>query len=68
MPINLKEAYELDKHNGNTLWADGIQKEVGMLYDVYEVFKLVEEREEIPNDYQEILLLWTFDVKLDGHH
>ena len=46
MPRNLKKAYELDKCNGNTLWADGIQREVDLMYDVYDVFKLVDEGEE----------------------
>ena len=56
----------MDKCNGNTLWADGIQQEVDLMYNVYDVFKLVEKGEEIPADYQQIPLIWTFDVKFDG--
>jgi hypothetical protein len=31
VPKITKEAYELDKENGNTYWADAIQKEIDSL-------------------------------------
>jgi hypothetical protein len=38
VPRNVKHAYELDKKNGNTLWADAIAKELGNIQQ-YETFK-----------------------------
>ena len=36
VPKTIKEAYELDKLNGNTHWKDDIKKEVMLLKDIYE--------------------------------
>ena len=66
VPKSLKEAYELDKVNKDSAWADAIQKEVTLLYEEYKCFKVLEESEPTPEGYQPIPLLWTFAVKYDG--
>ena len=66
VPRNLKEAYELDKINGDTLLAEAIKKEVDLLYGEYECFKVLGEDEKPPPDYHLIPLLWVFAVKFDG--
>ena len=37
-PRNIKEAYTLDKANGNTLWINNTEKEVKLLQDDLECF------------------------------
>ena len=66
VPRTIKEAYELDKLNNDTAWADAIEKEVRLLYDLFECFKLVPENEGPPEGYNKIPLLWAFAVKYDG--
>ena len=67
VPNSIKEAYELDKANKNTLWEDAIKKEVDLLLNVFECFKVVTGfKTEITDEYQNIPLLWTFAVKFDG--
>jgi hypothetical protein len=63
VPRTLREAYELDKLNGDTKWTDSIETEVQLLYDTYECFRLVETGEKIPEEYHQIPLIW---VKFDG--
>ena len=67
-PRSIKEAYELDALNGNTLWTDAIKKEVNLLYETYKCFKVLDHGEVVPEDYQQIPLIWTFVVKHYGRH
>jgi len=64
VPRTLREAYELDKLNGDTKWTDSIETEVRLLYDTHECFRLVETGEKIPEEYHQIPLIWVFAVKL----
>ena len=67
VPRNIKEAYELDKHNGNNPWTLAIEQETTLLRDDFECFRAA-QNDEITQEYQKIPLLWTFDVKCDGRH
>ena len=61
----MKEAYKLDEINHDHKWSDAIEKEVSLLRDVFDCFKLVENEAELTDEYQKIPLLWTFAVKYD---
>lgn len=67
VPRNIAEAYKLDQENGNSLWTEAIDREVKLLRDDFECFRVGEES-EITEEYQKIPLLWTFAVKFDGRH
>ena len=61
-----EEAYTLDKIEGNNDWATAIDKEVKLLRDVYQCFKILPRGSTPPkNSYQFIKFLWIFDVKFD---
>jgi hypothetical protein len=60
VPRTVKEAYELDKKNGNTLWADSIKKE---MENVRTAFRIMDDGEVIPIGYQHIRCHMIFDVK-----
>ena len=51
VPKTVKEALELDKKNGNTLWADAIAKE---MKDVRVAFKILPDGQSAPIGYQKI--------------
>ncbi len=53
-------ALEIDKHNGNTLWADTIAKE---MIDVRIVFKCLNSGKRAPLDYKWIKCYMIFDIK-----
>ena len=64
MPKSVKEAYEIDKENRNTLWADAIKKEMA---NVGIVFSPSEEQN--PHELERLGYQWInchmiFDVKL----
>jgi hypothetical protein len=62
MPKSPKEAYTLDKQNGNTLWLDGTEEEKKK---VLVSFKESEEQDPSKlKGYQEITTHWIFDIKL----
>jgi hypothetical protein len=62
VPRTVKEAYNLDKANGNNFWAKAIKKEMG---SVMVAFKLLDLGESPPDDYREIPTRMIFDVKMD---
>ena len=66
VPRNVKEAYELDKKNGNTLWSDAMKEEVASLLE-YTTF-----RDEGPIQflagYKRIIVQFVFAVKHDLRH
>ncbi len=62
MPKTVKEALELDKKNGNTLWADAIAKE---MKDVRVAFKILVDGQSAPIGYQKIPCHIIFDVKME---
>ena len=68
VPRTVKEAYALDKLAGNDKWAKAIEKEVNLLKDTHQCFKILPRGQKPPPEYQYIKLLWTFAVKFDGRH
>jgi hypothetical protein len=62
VPKTVKEALELDKQNGNTLWADAIAKETK---DVRVAFKILPDGQSAPIGYQKIPCHMTFDLKME---
>jgi hypothetical protein len=62
VPKTVKEALELDKKNGNTLWADAIAKE---MKDVCVAFKILPDGQSAPIGYQKIPCHMIFDMNGD---
>jgi hypothetical protein len=62
VPKTVNEALELDRKNGNTLWADAIAKETK---EVCIAFNILPDKHSAPIGYQKILCHMTFDVKME---
>jgi hypothetical protein len=60
VPRSVREALELDKRNGNTLWADAIRKE---MENIRTAFCIADDGEVIPIGYQKIQCHMIFNVK-----
>ena len=61
IPKNVKEAMQIDKENGNTMWMDAMKKEMGNVRVAFE------EHNGNPNElvgYQKIECHMIFDIKL----
>ena len=68
IPKSIREARLLDKMNGNTKWDDAIEKELRALYEEHNCFEKLKDKNEIPNGYKYVPLLWVFAVKFDLRH
>ena len=65
VPSSVRQALQLDKENGNTLWADAIQKEMDCL-NKHSVFKLGDfSVGKPPEGYKKIPQHIVCDVKFD---
>ena len=62
VPKTVKEALEIDRENGNTLWWDAICQEMKNVRIAFEEFEGNED--DIPSDFQEIPCHIIFDVKM----
>ncbi len=62
MPKTVKEAFELDKKNGNTLWAVAIAKE---MRDVRVAFSILPDGQPAPVGYQKTPCHMIFDIKME---
>ena len=62
VPNTVKEAIEIDKDNGDTLWWDAIMKEMKNVRPAFEVWE--QRKEDLPIGYQEIKCRMIFDIKL----
>jgi hypothetical protein len=62
IPRTVKEALELDCHNGNTLWADAIAKEMA---EVQKAFDILPDGKTAPVGYQKIPCHMVFDIKME---
>jgi len=62
IPKTVKEAIQLDKENGNTLWWDALMKEMKNVRPAFEVFE--GSAEDLPVGYQLIKCHVIWDVKL----
>ena len=65
IPTTIREAYELDKLNGNDLWRKAIAKEMG---NVKPAFQYLDSCESLPIGYSKMTVHMIFDVKLDLTH
>ena len=71
VPKSVEVAQKIDKENGNSLWADTICKEIGVLNEMG-TFKALEGDDldkfnKSKSDYQYAPLQIIFDVKQDLH-
>ncbi len=62
LPKTVKEALDLDRINGNILWAAGIAKEMA---NVCIAFKILADDESVPIEYQKIPCHMVFDIKME---
>ena len=67
IPKNVEEAYEFDRINGNTLWAEATKKEMDQLWE-YGTFKDIGHKDKVrkPEGYQMIRCHLIFSAKHDG--
>ena len=61
IPTSVEHAYAIDKKNGNTVWADAIEKE---MLNVRIAFKTLSDDDVVPPGYQKMSCHMIFDVKL----
>jgi hypothetical protein len=61
IPKTVKEAYEIDRQNGDKLWTIGIEKEMKKIRDA---FKIYNDDPSTLIGYQEITTHWIFDIKM----
>eukprot|EP00957_Ditylum_brightwellii_P140758 10722354-Ditylum_brightwellii.AAC.1 len=69
LPHSVKEAYKIDKHNGNDYWHHAIEKEMSWIRIAFETRKggkTLEEAKKKLIGYQMINCHIVFDIKLDG--
>ena len=62
IPRSIKEAYEIDKANGNMLWRNAIAKE---MQNVAIAFEIIEDDEPLPSGFKPASCHIIFDVKMD---
>eukprot|EP00979_Chaetoceros_neogracilis_P009185 scaffold2090_cov151-Chaetoceros_neogracile.AAC.2 len=67
VPRGVSQALALDKANGNNLWKEALEKEIGQLLD-YKTFQILPRGERAPEGYTRVPLIIVFDVKHDGRH
>jgi hypothetical protein len=62
LPKTVKEAFELDRKNGNTFWADAIAKK---MRDLCVAFNILLDGQSAPIGYQKIPchITMIFDIK-----
>ena len=60
VPETVSRSIELDDINGNTLWQDGIEKE---MTDVCVAFKTLNKGDEPPPGYQYMQCHMIFEIK-----
>ena len=63
LPKSIKEALQLDKENGNTLWADEIETEIK---NVKAAFKILNDGEMAPRDHQFVKFHVIFYIKMEN--
>ena len=66
VPRNVKQAFELDKANGNTLWQDAMTKEIENI-QAYKTFKDM-GKVNFVDGYKKIIVHFVFAVKHDLRH
>ena len=66
IPCNVKQAFELDAKNGNTLWKDAMAKEIANIQS-YNTFKDMGKVSHV-SGYKKIIVHFVFAVKHDLRH
>ena len=61
IPPKVKEAIEIDKENGDTLWWDAILQEMKILRPAFKSYE--GNKEDLPPGYQQIKFHMIFDIK-----
>jgi hypothetical protein len=61
LPKTVQEAFELDKKNGNTLWANAIAK----VRDIRVAFSILPDGQPAPVGYQKIPCHMIFDINME---
>ena len=67
IPRNCRQAYEFDRHNGNTAWTDAIAEEMDKIA-AFGTFEALPGGSKPPGGYQHVPLHMCFAVKWDGRH
>ena len=62
IPHTVKEAIDIDKENGDTLWWDAILQEMKILRLAFESYE--GNKEDLPPGYQQIKCYMIFDIKI----
>jgi hypothetical protein len=62
VPKNWGDCVRLDKENDNTIWSDAVRKE---MKNARIAFKILNGKESVPPNYQEIRCHMIFDVKME---
>ena len=68
IPQNVREAYKLDKHNGDDKWTKAIKKEINTLVVDLKCFEFHPAGTNLGSDFQCTTLVMIFEVKHDLHH
>ena len=68
VPTSIDDCKALDEQNGNTKWMEAVNKEVVLLRDLFGAFRKEAFPGEVDETYQQIKMLWVFDVKYDGRY
>ena len=66
IPTSIIDCKALHEQNGNTKWMDAVNKEVMLLKDLFGAFRKEAFPGEVDETYQQIKMLWVFDVKCVG--
>ena len=67
VPLGMKQAFNLDRENGNNKWKEAIAKELQQLQS-YETFRKLKPGEKLDKEYKQIPYHIVFDVKFDLRH
>ena len=65
VPQSAEEAYQIDDRTKTKEWDKALKAEIGQMND-YEVFRVLENWEKIPEGYKKIPYNLVFDMKFDG--
>ena len=67
IPLGIKQAFKFDLQHGNNKWREAIDKEITELMKM-NTFKIVSDRENIPEGYNFIPVHSVFDAKVNERH
>ena len=62
IPRDVKHVHKIDSRNGNTMWRDGLKKE---MYNVEVAFEILDEGAHVPHGWKQVTGHLVWDVKMD---